>query len=106
MQAFLLPSAGSRQYLDMTVGKIENGLKRGFIKRRLNYLLITDPERFRRHRSNRGVLCKLRPTVAIPSLICTNCDTGVSRKGIFRISSLRSFIYRNACRFVATPSQE
>ena len=27
----------------MTVGKIENGLERGFVKRRLNCLLITDP---------------------------------------------------------------
>ena len=27
----------------MTVGKIENGLERGFVKHRLNCLLITDP---------------------------------------------------------------
>ena len=27
----------------MIVGKIENGLERGFVKHRLNYLLITDP---------------------------------------------------------------
>ena len=29
----------------MTDGKIENGLKRGFVKHSLNYLLITDPIR-------------------------------------------------------------
>ena len=28
----------------MTDGKIENGLERGFVKHRLNYLLITDPK--------------------------------------------------------------
>ena len=28
----------------MTVGKIENGLERGFVKNRLNCLLITDPK--------------------------------------------------------------
>ena len=27
----------------MTVGKIENGLERGFVKHRLNCLFITDP---------------------------------------------------------------
>ena len=27
----------------MTVGKIDNGLERGFVKHRLNCLLITDP---------------------------------------------------------------
>ena len=31
MQAFLL-LVNSRQCLDMTVGKIENGLERGFVK--------------------------------------------------------------------------
>ena len=30
----------------MTVGKIENGLERGFVKHRLYYLLITDPMSF------------------------------------------------------------
>ena len=34
MQAFLLPSAAANVY-----GKIENGLERGFVKHRLNYLL-------------------------------------------------------------------
>ena len=29
----------------MTVGKIENGLERGFVKHRLNCLLVTDPIR-------------------------------------------------------------
>ena len=43
MQAFLLPSA-LRQSLDMTVGKIENGLERDFVKHSLNCLLITDPK--------------------------------------------------------------
>ena len=28
----------------MTGGKIENGLERGFVKHRLNYLLINDPK--------------------------------------------------------------
>ena len=42
MQAFLLLSA-TRQCLDVTVGKIEDGLERGFVKHRLNCLLITDP---------------------------------------------------------------
>ena len=41
MQAFLLPSAV--QCLDTIVGKIENGLERGFVKHCLNCLLITDP---------------------------------------------------------------
>ena len=39
----LLVTVGSRQCLDMIVGKIENGLVRGFVKHRLNCLLITDP---------------------------------------------------------------
>ena len=43
MQAFLLPSAVDK-CLDMIVGKIENGLERGFVKHRLNCLLKTDPE--------------------------------------------------------------
>ena len=30
-------------FADMTVRKIENGLERGFVKHRLNCLLITDP---------------------------------------------------------------
>ena len=37
MQAFLLPSAVSRQCLDVI------GLELGFVKHRLNCLLITDP---------------------------------------------------------------
>ena len=41
--ASLLVTVGSRQCLDMTVGKIENGLERGFVKHRLNCPLITDP---------------------------------------------------------------
>ena len=39
----LLVTVNSRQCLDMTVGKIENGLERGFVKHRLNCLSITDP---------------------------------------------------------------
>ena len=41
--ASLLVTVGSRQCLDMIVGKIENDLERGFVKHRLNCLLITDP---------------------------------------------------------------
>ena len=42
--ASLLVTVGSRQCLDMIVGKIENGfIERGFVKHRLNCLLITDP---------------------------------------------------------------
>ena len=41
--ASLLVSVSSRQCLDTTVGKIENGLECGFVKHRLNCLLITDP---------------------------------------------------------------
>ena len=41
--ASLLVTVSSRQCLDLTVGKIENGLERGFVKHRLNCLLITDP---------------------------------------------------------------
>ena len=39
----LLVTVSSRQCFDMTVGKIENGLERGFVKHCLNCLLITDP---------------------------------------------------------------
>ena len=41
--ASLFVTVGSRQCLDVTVGKIENGLERVFVKHRLNCLLITDP---------------------------------------------------------------
>ena len=41
--SLLVTKLGSRQCLDMIVGKIENGLERGFVKHRLNCLLITDP---------------------------------------------------------------
>ena len=41
--ASLLVTVNSRHCSDMTVGKIENGLERGFVKHRLNCLLITDP---------------------------------------------------------------
>ena len=37
-------TVSSRQCLDVTVDKIENGLERGFVKHRLNCLLITDPK--------------------------------------------------------------
>ena len=37
MQAFLVPSIA-----DIIVAKIENGLERGFVKHRLNCLLVTD----------------------------------------------------------------
>ena len=43
--ASLLVTVSSRQFLYMTVGKIENGLERGF-KDLLNCLLITEPKRF------------------------------------------------------------
>ena len=49
IKSFLVWDAGlpvtvkSRQCLDMTVGKIGNGLERGFVKHRLNCLLISDP---------------------------------------------------------------
>ena len=44
--ASLLVTVNSKQCLDMNVGKIENGLhvERGFVKHRLNCLLITDPK--------------------------------------------------------------
>ena len=42
--ASLVVTVGSRQCLDMTVGKIENGLEHGFLKHRLKCLLITDPK--------------------------------------------------------------
>ena len=42
MQAFLLPSAVDN-VKKRIVGKIEHGIERGFVKQRLNYLLITDP---------------------------------------------------------------
>ena len=38
-----LVTVGSRQCLDMIVGKIENGLERGFVKHCQNCLSITDP---------------------------------------------------------------
>ena len=41
--ASLLVTVSSRQCLVMTIGKIENGLEHGFVKHRLNCLLITDP---------------------------------------------------------------
>ena len=41
--ASFLVTVDSRQCLDMTVGKIENGLERGFVKHRLNRVLKTDP---------------------------------------------------------------
>ena len=41
--ASLLVTVGTKKCLDMTVGKIENGSERGFVKHRLNCLLITDP---------------------------------------------------------------
>ena len=44
--ASLLVTVGSRQYLDVIFGKIENGLERGFVKHRLNCLFITDPDWF------------------------------------------------------------
>ena len=39
-------TVSSRQCLDRTVGKIENGLERCFVKHRLNCILITDPNSF------------------------------------------------------------
>ena len=42
----LLVIVSSRQCLDMTVGKLEDGLESGFVKHRLNCLLITDPKSF------------------------------------------------------------
>ena len=45
--ASLLVIVNSRHCLDMIVGKIENGLERGFVKHRLNCLLITDPKYLR-----------------------------------------------------------
>ena len=42
--ASLLATVSSSLHLNMTGGKIENGLERSFVKHRLNYLLITDPE--------------------------------------------------------------
>ena len=41
--ASLLVTVSSRQCLDKTIGKIENGLGHGFVKDRLNCLLIIDP---------------------------------------------------------------
>ena len=43
MQAFLLPSAADTVQIWL-LPKIENGLERGFVKHRLNSLLITDPK--------------------------------------------------------------
>ena len=40
----LLVTISSRQCLDMIDGNIENGLERGFVKHRLNYVLIIDPK--------------------------------------------------------------
>ena len=42
--ASLLITISSIQCLDMTVGKVENGLEHSFVKHRLNCLLLTDPE--------------------------------------------------------------
>ena len=42
--ASLLVTVGSRRCLDMMAGKIENGFERGFVRHRLNCLLITDPK--------------------------------------------------------------
>ena len=44
--ASLLDTVGSRQRLDVIIGKIENDLERGFAKHRLNCPLITDPDWF------------------------------------------------------------
>ena len=48
MKAFLLQSAAT----NAIVSKIENGLERGFVKHRLNCLLITDPESLLMHSDN------------------------------------------------------
>ena len=53
MQAFFFVSVSSRQCLDMTVGKIENGLERGLVKHRLSCLLKTDPEDLQGRSSNK-----------------------------------------------------
>ena len=45
LDASLLATVSSSQCLDMAGGKIENGLEHGFVKCRLNYLLITYPLR-------------------------------------------------------------
>ena len=42
----LLVTIGSGHCFDMIFGKIENDLERGFVKHRLNCLLITDPYDF------------------------------------------------------------
>ena len=53
--ASLLATVSSSQCLDLTGGKIENGLERGFVNRRLNYLLITDPRGFLSCKISKGL---------------------------------------------------
>ena len=49
----------------MTVGKIENGLEHGFVKHRLNCLLITDPV-FRKF--NNGADCSVPNSISEAAL--------------------------------------
>ena len=53
----------------MTVGKIENGLESGFVKHRLNYLLITDPRSLVDNRQDAWILCIVLALKNHPKLI-------------------------------------
>ena len=73
--ASFLATVSSSQCLDMTGGKIENGLERGFVKHRLNYLLITDPKLDLRspivdHKNNHQIKCHFGVIFA-SGTICT-----------------------------------